>query len=170
MDSGTIAAIAGLIAGAAPAVAIVFEAMSEKKYLIACEYLQIDPAKVYDLEFIKKRIEFVRVQWSVSDGIENVEKLNKTLQWFEKDYISLTKKGFFNQDYANKFEKLVTKGKLKIHEGSVNETYAKCDLCQKNYEYYSRKNRAVYVICIVSAVICVLSAIIVVIFHFRHFF
>ena len=159
MDSGTIATIAGLIAAAAPAVAIVAEAMSEKKYLIACEYLQIDPAKVYDLDFIKARIEIACAHWSKSD---EMKKLNKTLQWFEKNYISLTKKGFLNQDYANKFEKLANKGKLKIHEGSVNETYAKCDLCQKNYEYYSRKKRTLYVLCVVSAIICVLSAIIVV--------
>ena len=162
MDSGTIATIASAIAAAAGAGAVVAAENSEKKYLIACEYLQINPAKVYDLEFIKERIEMVCAHWSKSDEIKQVEKLNKTLKWFEKNYIRLATKGFSNQDFANKFEKLANKGKLIIHEGSVNETYVKCDLCQKNYDFYSRKKSAIFVISVLSVVICVLSAIIVV--------
>ena len=76
MDSGTISTIAGLIAAAAPAVAIVAESMSEKKYLIACEYLQINPTKVYDFDFIKARIELVCTHWSKSN---EMKKLDKTL-------------------------------------------------------------------------------------------
>jgi hypothetical protein len=147
MENGAIAAIAGLIGGGATAVAVVVESMSVKNYLIACEYLQIDPAKVFDLDFIKARIEIVCAHWSKSDEVKQVEKLNKTLKWFEKNYVKLAMKGFSNQNYSNKFEKLANKGELIIHEGSVNETYVKGELCQTNYDFYSGKvKRQAYIL------------------------
>jgi len=167
MESEAIIGIATAIMCAASAITVAtgHAEASEKLYLVACEYLQIDPAKVYDLDVIKKRIVFVRTQWTESDGIKQVKKLIKTLKWFEKNYIRLATKGYLNHNFANKFEKLVNKGKLTIHEGSVNETYVKCELCQKNYEYYSKspKKRAILVICVLAAVISAFSAIVILI-------
>ena len=122
-----------------------------KKYLLACEYLQIEPAKVYESDFIKTRIEIVRSQWSELDGFEEFKKLNKSLKWFEKHYYKMTKNGFSIFKFAKTCDKLVHKGKLIIHEGSVNESYVKCKLSQNNYDSYSRhvKRNAIIVIGVV---------------------
>ena len=132
----------------AVAAIIAVRAVKFKKYLIACEYLQIDPAKVYELDFIKTRIEIVRSYWSELSEIENIKKLNKSLKWLEKNYNRITRKGFSIYKFAEKCDKLVHKGKLKIHEETVNETYVKCELSKKNYDFYSiyKKRNALIVI------------------------
>jgi len=142
-------------AGAAAAI-IAIRAEKFKKYLIACEYLQIDPAKVFELNFIKTRIENVRSHWNDFGEIEELKKLNKNLKWLENNYFKVTKEGFSIYKFAKECDKLVRKGKLKIHEGSVNETYVKCELSQKNYDFYSRnlKRNALIVISVVFG--CVL--------------
>ena len=129
-----------------------------KKYLIACEYLQIDPTKVYELEFIKQRIVTVRSQWFESDGIAQVKKLNKRLNWFENNYLKLAKKGFWNYGFTERSEKLSNKGKLKIHEGSVHDTYVKCELSQKNYDFYSR-NHTMYFLIVIGILLAILMLI-----------
>jgi hypothetical protein len=128
-------------AAASTAAIIAANAESFKKYLITCEYLQIDPTKVYDLDFIKTRIETVRVHWTKSDEIKQVAKLNKSLKWFEKNYLRLAKKGFWSYGFANQCEKHIQKGRLKIHEGSVNDTYILSKLTQNNYDFYSRNDK-----------------------------
>ena len=130
-----------------------------RKYLIACEYLQIDPGKVHESDFIKTRIETVRSQWGEPSEIEKLKKLNKSLKWLEKKYFKVTKKRFYN--FAKRCDKLVHKEKLKIHDGSINETYVKCDLSQKNYDFYSRnvKKRAFIIIGVVLVIILLIVAL-----------
>jgi hypothetical protein len=127
-----------------------------RKYLIACEYLQIDPAKIYDVDFIRKRIETVRIQWDKTYEYNQIKKLNKILKWFEKNYVRLVKRGFFGYNFANKCEKLVSKGKLILHEGSVRETYVRGDLSQTNYDYYSRNDKKIALIVIAVFLIFIL--------------
>ena len=148
-SSSTIAAVAAA------------RAINFKKYLIACEYLQIDPAKACELDFIKTRIEIVRSHWNESNKVEDLKKLNKSLKWLEKKYVRVTKKGFTIYNFTKKCDKLVRKGKLIIHEGSVNETYVKCELSQKNYDFYSKnKKRNAFIILGVMLVIILLTIIV----------
>ena len=111
-----------------------------KKYLIACEYLQIEPAKVYELDYIKNRIEIVRSHWNELDKVEEIKKLNQSLDWLEKNYVRVTKKDFSTYGFAKECDILAQKGELIIHEGSINETYVKCELSQKNHDFYSRND------------------------------
>ena len=48
-------------------------------YLVACEYLQIDPTKAYSYEFIDERIECVLSQWNEDDGTDALTSLRSTL-------------------------------------------------------------------------------------------
>jgi len=130
----------GNAAGAAAAavlIAIIRE--NFRKYLITCEYLQIDPCKVHDLDFIRARIETVRSHWTESEDVIQTKKLEKSLKWFEKNYNKLAKRGFRSLNFASKCEKLVKKGSLIIHEGTVNDIYVKCDLSKKNYDSYHKR-------------------------------
>ena len=143
----------------AVAVAIIVREVQFKKYLLSCEYLQIDPAKVYDLDFIKNRIEILRSHWI---ELNEIEKLNENLKWFEKNYLRLTKKGFRNYNFASRCEKLVTKGKLRVDEISVSDVYVKRELSQKNYDFYSRnkRKRAPVVFAILLVIIILLTLIV----------
>jgi len=47
-----------------------------RNYLISCEYMQIDPSKVHDLESIRQRTEYVISQWT--DCRETLETLEAT--------------------------------------------------------------------------------------------
>ena len=140
-------------ASSATAAIVVIRAKNFKRYLIACEYLQIEPNKVHELEYIKSRIETVRSQWNVSDGAEELKKLDKSLKWLINNYIRVTRNGFSIYKFVKRCDKLVHKGKLMIHEGSVNETYVKCRLSQINYDFYSKniKRNVFIAICVILA-------------------
>ena len=140
--------------GSAAAAIIAVREANFRKYLIACEYLQIEPAKVYELDFIKTRIEIVRSHWGEFSEIEELKKLNKSLNWLEKNYNRVTRKGFSIYKFAKRCDKLIHKGKLKIHEGTVNETYVKREISRKNYDFYSRnkKRNALIVIGVVIVI------------------
>ena len=158
MTSG-VTEIIGAVGTIVTTILVVARAENFKKYLIACEYLQIDPAKVYDLDFLITRIEIVRTHWSKSDEIKQVKKLYKRLKWFEKKYLRLVKKGFGNYNFANECEIVVNKGKIKIHEGTVNDTYVKCELSQKNYDFYLRYvKKLVFIVFGVLLVIILIAA------------
>ena len=154
--------------GSVVAAIVAVRAAKFKKYLIACEYLQIEPAKVYGLDFIKTRIENVRSHWNELDEVKELKKLNKRLKWLEKNYFRVTKEGFSIYKFAKKCDKFVHNGKLKIHEGSVNETYVKCELSQKNYDFYSKnkKRRALIVIGVIFGIVLFFLLLKIVSLHF----
>lgn len=54
-----------------------------RNYFITCEYLQIDPKKEYELDYINQRIEHVLSCWSEAD--EGYKKLTKELKIFKID-------------------------------------------------------------------------------------
>ena len=46
-----------------------------RNYLIGSEYLQLDPTKAYDIEFIEKRAEYVLSQWGAGDDPKDIKEL-----------------------------------------------------------------------------------------------
>jgi len=51
-----------------------------KNYLIACEYLQMDPSKVYDVDTIRQRMENVLSQWGHGDDPDDVREIRTILE------------------------------------------------------------------------------------------
>ena len=104
-----------------------------KRYIVACEYLQVDPSKIYEKEFIDQRTDYILSQWSEEDDAKQLKKLEKSLKWFKKSYDKLvsTKQTDFN--FANRCAKEIVKGKMKLHDETVNADYQKKELTQINY-------------------------------------
>ena len=131
-----------------------------RRYLTACEYLQIDPAKAYDIRFIRERSELVISQWGPSDDPRSVKKLQKILKWFVKHYDYLTRGGMLGQIFAERSADLVKKGKLNIQFGTVNDNYFKKELRQDNYDGYAKaQNRIAWFA--VAATVLIIGTVIV---------
>ena len=105
-----------------------------KKYVIACEYLQIDPSKVYEKEFIDRQVESVLSQWSEQDGEKQFKRLQKSLNWFKKSYTKLIGIKWTQFNFSSRCAKEIAKGKMTLHEGTVNDEYLKKELTQINYD------------------------------------
>lgn len=106
-----------------------------KRYVIACEYLQIDPSKTSGKEFIGQRIDYVFSQWSEQDDAKQFRKLEKSLKWFKKYYDKLVgAKILTGYNFANRSAKEISKGKMTLHAGTVNAEYQKRELAQTNYD------------------------------------
>ncbi|MCL2521554.1 MAG: hypothetical protein FWE36_01690 [Erysipelotrichales bacterium] len=109
-----------------------------KKYLIFCEYLQIDPSQEYDLSYISKRIKGALDKWDEDDNDYERKKLEKSLHHLEKNYKSFI--GFWCK-FSKKCRDMIKKGKLTIHPETVNNDYIKKGLSQRNYDCYAKQNR-----------------------------
>jgi len=55
-----------------------------KNYLIGCEYLQLDPTKAYDTDFIEERAGYVLSQWGAGDDPKDVEALRGAVDSYLK--------------------------------------------------------------------------------------
>jgi len=131
-----------------------------RKYMVACEYLQIDPSKVHDIVFVKERAELVLSKWGSTDDPGSVKKLRKNLNWFVKQYESLTRGGLLGEDLANKCEMLVKKGKMSIQFGTINKEYVKRELRQDNYDSYAKVQNKIALFAAAAAVL-IIGAVIV---------
>jgi hypothetical protein len=112
------------------------EASYFKQYLIACEYLQIDPSVVYELEFISRRAESALAQWNASDDQKLLKAFAKSMKYFVKNY-----NGWMSywHRFAKKCDELIKKEQLKIFSGTVNAEYQKKELTRMNYDFYAKK-------------------------------
>jgi hypothetical protein len=120
-----------------PAAAIAaLEASYFKQYLIACEYLQIDPSVVYELEFISRRAESALARWNASDDQKSFKALAKSMKYFVKNYNGWT--GRWHR-FAKRCDELIKKEQLKIFSGTVNAEYQKKELTRMNYDFYAKK-------------------------------
>ncbi|MDR0334944.1 MAG: hypothetical protein LBH69_03570 [Methanomassiliicoccaceae archaeon] len=108
-----------------------------KRYLIMCEYMQIDPCNVYDTEYIEKRAEEMLSQWNDGDGPEIVKELRDETKWFVKDYGKLAGKGFLKRDFAYRCSLFIQKKYLRIHPGTISKDYHKKELKHQNYDAYA---------------------------------
>ena len=131
-----------------------------RRYMLACEYMQIDPSKVHDLYLIKERAELVLSQWGPTDDPKTLRKLRKTLDWFVKRYEYLTRGGILGQDFAGKCDALVKKGKMSIQFGTVNERYTKRELRQDNYNSYAKDQNKIALFATLAAVLIVGAVIV----------
>lgn len=105
-----------------------------KKFLIACEYMQIDPSKIHNQDFISQRIGVVLSQWDEKyDDPKDVKKINKLLKWFDKNYTWLIGKWYL---FARRCERMMAKGQLTLAEGTVVSDYHKTQLTDQNYKTY----------------------------------
>ena len=105
-----------------------------KRYVIACEYLQIDPSKTYEKEFVDQRVEYALSQWSEQDDAKQLKKLEKSLKWFKKSYNKLVSAKLTDFNFANRCAKEISKGKMKLHGETVNAVYQKREPAQTNYD------------------------------------
>ena len=117
-----------------------------RQYLISCEYLQIDPSKVYEWDFVQNRIEILRNHFDKSG---DTKRMNELLNWFEEYYPNDP----WGYNFIKKSAKLVRKGKLIIHEGTVSETFVVSELTQKNCDHFSRNDMKVALILIVASLL-----------------
>jgi len=130
-----------------------------KRYMAACEYLQIDPAKVHDIKFINERTELVLLQWNEDDDPRSVKRLRKDLNWFVKQYEYLTRGGLLGQDLAGKCDMLIKKGKLSIQFGTISKDYAKKEPQHLNYDSYAKAQNRIALFA-VAATVLVIGAVI----------
>jgi len=137
-----------------------------RRYMTACEYLQIDPTKVHDIEFIKERVELVLSKWGPSDDPKSVKKLRKSLKWFVKHYEHLTRGGILGEDVTNKCDTLIKKGKMSIQFGTVNKNYVKRELRQDNYDSYAKVQNRIALFAVAAAVL-VIAAVITLVMVFQ---
>ena len=105
-----------------------------KRYLIACEYLQIDPSKIYVQEFIDRRADYALSLWSEQDDSKQLKKLGKILKWFKKNYGKLISEKWTGYKFADRAAKEIAKGKFTLHPETVNAEYQKRELTQTNYD------------------------------------
>jgi hypothetical protein len=128
---------------------------SFRRYIIVCEYMQIDPSTVYDSRFIKERAESILSQWGAGDDPISGKKIRKEIAWIYDQYDYLTKSGLLGHDYAGRSAELIRRGKLTLHEGTVNEGYVKKELRHENYDVYAnaRTKMVLFSIIIAAAII-----------------
>jgi len=132
-----------------------------RRYVVACEYLQIDPSKVYDLDLIKERVEHVLSQWGPSDDPKTLKKLRKSLDWLVKRYEYLTRGGILGMDHAGKCDALIKNGKMVIQFGTVNKNYMKKELRQDNYNSYAKDQNKLALFATAAAVLIVGAVIVI---------
>ncbi|MCL1901251.1 MAG: hypothetical protein FWG51_02500 [Firmicutes bacterium] len=133
-----------------------------KKYMICCEYLQIDPSLIHEITFIEQRIaDFFEVWNDESIDEKTLKKLNKTFKWFLKYYQKLANSGFFNYGFARRCEKLIAKGQIQItHE----EIFAKKELRHDNYDLYAkRQNKIAFIALGIIGGLLIMGAVIAII-------
>jgi len=109
-----------------------------KKYLIFCEYLQIDPSQEYDIKFISERVKYALEKWDEDDNEYERKKIEKGLYHLEKNYKSFI--GFWCK-FAKKSRDMIKKDKLTVYLETVTDEYIKRRLSQRNYDDYAKKNR-----------------------------
>jgi len=102
-----------------------------KKYLIICEYLQINPSVKYGLDFIYKRVEDVLSLWNENES--NYNELKELAAWFKKNYNSLI--GIW-YGFSKKTSRLLLRKKFCIYSNTISDAYVKKPLTQNNYESY----------------------------------
>ncbi|MDR3263411.1 MAG: hypothetical protein LBT30_03790 [Clostridiales bacterium] len=107
-----------------------------KRYLIACEYLQIDPTFEYSVEDINNRIKFALSQWAAEENQNDYKKFRKTLLWLLKSYKYCV--GWW-YGFVKKSKKLLDKGQLIINIDTVSLEYIKKPIEQTNYDFYANK-------------------------------
>jgi len=106
-----------------------------KRYLIVCEYMQIDPCTVYDAGYIEERAVHILSQWDNGDAA-TADMLAKELRWFAKEYGRLAGKGFMKRDFAYRCSLFIKKKYLSIYPGTVSKEYRKKELRHINYDSY----------------------------------
>jgi hypothetical protein len=129
-----------------------------RKYLTACEYLQIDPAVAYESRLIKERADLVLSQGN--DGDAGYEELHKIVTWFVRHFERLTDVSMFGNKFAARCDRMVKMGKLKIHAGTVNGTYVKKELRHDNYDAYAKiQSKVVWFAVAMAAAIITMAAV-----------
>ena len=107
-----------------------------KRYLIVCEYMQIDPCSVRTAEFIKERAELILSRWEGDDDKDSFNMLKDELAWFVKEYEVLTGKGLLKRDFAYRCSLFLKEKHFRIHAGTVNKVYVKRELKHLNCDSY----------------------------------
>jgi len=154
------------LAGVGAAAAMARQEEELKRYLIVCEYLQIDPLKIHDIKFIHERIDIVLSQWSSDEDPKSFEMLLSALSIFitemglmkdpgtnpllklrnapkERGSHAFKAEGLYvrpirnnTKFYADYSAMRMEEGKLAIDPSTVNEVYEKKGLTQNNRDNY----------------------------------
>jgi hypothetical protein len=104
-----------------------------KDYLIACEYLQIDPTQKYAPEFINDRADTALTLWNEADFY--YWQFRKIILWLKENYKTCVG---FRYGFARKAKKSTAKKRLVIHTGTVAAKYEKKPPTQANYDGYEK--------------------------------
>ena len=107
-----------------------------KKYLIACEYLQIDPSHYYSVDFVRKRVDYALSKWDYNNL--GYKKFKRNVIWLKRNYKYCAGLWY---GFVKKSEKYVRKGKLIVHSYTITREYTNRPLSQMNYDYYIKKER-----------------------------
>jgi hypothetical protein len=125
-----------------------------RDHVVACEYLQIDPSKAYDIEFIRSRTHNVLSQWTDGGDPALTEEMRRTLERYLKAmsagaHGTHAAKNVFcgtvikamtpSETFAERCVKLTAEGRMRTLPGTVSETYVKKDLGHENFDYYMSK-------------------------------
>jgi len=130
-----------------------------KLYLIACEYLQIDPSWEYSIDFIYGRADYAISLWNKNEAgcIEFKEKV----LWLAFNYEKCA--GWYG--FVKKSQKAVDKGRLIIHPRTISRGYYKRPLSQINYDFYAKEQNKIGCIAFIIMIpIIVLFTIIMLLF------
>jgi len=107
-----------------------------KRYLIVCEYMQIDPCHARTAEFVKERAEHILSRWNEDDDKDTLNILKEEFGWFVKEYEKLTGKGLLKRDFAYRCSLFLKEKHFRIHAGTVNKVYVKRELRHLNCDSY----------------------------------
>ena len=123
-----------------------------KRFLIACEYLQIDPSHSYPIDYVRDRVNYALSCWSGNEA--EYRKFRKNVVWLRRNYRACA--GIW-YGFVKKSKKLTNKGHLVVHFLTVSGEYSKQPLTQTNYDFYA-KNQNKFTIIALAIMIPVFAA------------